>query len=100
MDLQVLFNGTSLEGTTPLTLSSNAHWSVKGRLIRTSSSTLRATFTFSIGDGTGQEYTGNASLSSLDFTTTKIIKITGTAGGAGASTGDILGHLWTVEFKR
>lgn len=100
MDLQLMLNGSSIEGTSPLTLAGTAHWSVTSRIIRTSSSTARSTTTFSVGDGTGREYTGNATVSSLDFTSGIIIKITGTAGGAGGSTGDILGHLWTVEFKR
>jgi hypothetical protein len=100
MDLQIHFNGSSIEGTNPLTLTGTTHWSVKGRIIRTSSSTSRSTVTFTIGDGTGQQCTGNASSTSLDFTSGIVLKITATAGGAGASTGDILGHLWTVEFKR
>jgi hypothetical protein len=99
-ELVMQFNGSNLLGTGVLTIPGTIHYRINGRIIRTSSTTTRTTLTIHIGDGNGKEFVGNASNSSLDFTSGIVLRLLGTASGAGASTGDILGHLWTVEFKR
>jgi hypothetical protein len=101
MDLSMVFNGTSIGSTSPLTLAGTTNWVIKGTIIRTSSSTMRSVMTISVDDGTSRNtYINSAVMSSLDFTSTIILKLVATAGGAGASTGDIIGHLWHVDFKQ
>jgi hypothetical protein len=95
-----MFDGSSIAGTTPLTISATSHWSMKGTIIRTGSTTARATVTFYIPNSPDKVYVQNASMTSKDFTTTNILKITATAAGGGASTGDILGHLWLVNYQQ
>lgn len=101
MNLSIFFNGTSIGATSPLTLAGTTNWVARGTIIRTSSSTIRSVITISVDDGTTRNtYINSAVMSSIDFTSTIILKLVGTAGGGGASTGDIIGHLWRVDFKQ
>lgn len=101
MNLSIIFNGTSIGATSPLTLAGTTNWVIRGKIIRTSSSTARSDITISVDDGTTRDtYINSAVLSGLDFTSTIVLKLVATAGGAGASTGDIIGHLWLVDFEQ
>jgi hypothetical protein len=99
-ELTMQFNGSAMLGTGVITIPGTVHYNITGRIIRTSSTTARTTTVIRIGDGTGKVLVGNGSFSTLDFTSGIVIRLLGQASGVGASTGDILGHFWTVEFKR
>ncbi|WP_166437263.1 SGNH/GDSL hydrolase family protein [Niastella caeni] len=95
-DMNVYFAGTSISGTTALSITATGSWSMRGTIIRTGTNTLRSTITWNID---GKVYTNYATLGSLDFTTSNILKITGTAGGGSATTGDINATLWKVIYQ-
>lgn len=96
--LTVEFNGGAIAGTSTITIPSSLQWTIKGRIIRSTSSTARTTSVIHLSDG--REFTSVAVPSSVDYTNGINIKVMGQATGAGGSTGDVQGLLWTVEFKR
>lgn len=99
VNLQAYFGGNSIAGAGLLTISGTGAWSIHGTIIRTGTTTARAYTVMSIDNSTNKIYSTMALLTGLDFTTTNIVKVTGTAGGAGGGTNDITGQMWIVKFE-
>lgn len=76
-----------------------AAWRLKGYIIRTSSTTAHVTYELDCLGLATQKFIGYSNLTSLDFTTTNIIKISAQAGGAGAGNSDITAHSWQLLYK-
>jgi hypothetical protein len=95
-NLQFYFAGTAFGGTGALALTSLSTWSAHGTIIRTGTSTARAYVTVQTNGG---DYISTATLGGLDFTATNILKVTGTAGGAGGGSNDITGQGWKVVYQ-
>lgn len=74
-------------------------WRLKGYIIRTSSSTAHVTYELHAPGLATTVFLNYNNLTSLDFTTTNIFKISGQAGGAGGGTSDITAHSWQVTYK-
>jgi hypothetical protein len=100
VNLQVIFAGNGISGTGALTISGTGNWSIRGRIIRTGTSTARSCVITTIDNSTNKVYTTTSVLSGLDFTTTNILKVTATAGGAGGGSNDITGQIWEVYFNK
>lgn len=100
VNLQALFAGNGIAGAGLLAISGTGNWNVKGYVIRTGTTTARTYAVISIDNSTNKIYSTTALLTGLDFTTTNIIKVTGTAGGAGGGSNDITGQTWMVDFKQ
>jgi len=96
--VKVLFAGTMIGDTGALTVSATGAVVVRGYIIRTGSSTARASVNISSPTASTAVYTKETDLTGLTFTNTNIIKVTGTAGGAGGGSDDITGKLGTIMW--
>lgn len=98
--LKLYFAGNVTLNTGAIAISTApTAWRLRGYIIRTSSATAHVTWEL---DGLGlatPKFLGYSNLTSLDFTTTNIIKISAQAGGAGGGTDDITAHSWQVLYK-
>ena len=72
-----------------LTVSSTGAWSATGYVQRLTSTTAFASVSVTTPGATTATYTANIDLTSMDFTSGNIFKVTGQAGGAGGGNGDI-----------
>lgn len=99
-NLKIVFAGNNVALNT-FTLTATASATVFGYIIRTGSTTARTCITFAMGsaNGTPSTYVSNADMTGLDFTTTNIIKLTGTAGGAGGGSNDITAKSGTISWQ-
>jgi len=93
---KVLFDGQQIVDTGAITVSATGVWVVEGYLLRTGTTTARASVTITMpflafATASLQSQTTITDLTSLDFTDTSILKITGQAGGAGGGSSDITG---------
>lgn len=96
--IQVYFAGASIGNTGALTVSATGAVIVSGYIIRTGSSTARASVSISSPTASTAVYTSQTDLTGLTFTNTNILKVTGTAGGAGGGSSDITGKLGWVRW--
>lgn len=94
--LQFYYGGTNIGNTGALTVSATGGWSARIIVIRTGASTARAMVTVTTPGASTALYTTETDITSLTFTNTQIIKITGTAGGAGGGSSDITAKLGTI----
>jgi hypothetical protein len=96
--IQGYFAGANIFDSGALTMSAAGDWVIDMEIQRTTSTTAAATVTFSCANTTVTlpvKYTG---LTGLDWTTTNIFKVTGTAGGGGGGSNDITAHAGKVVF--
>jgi lysophospholipase L1-like esterase len=91
-------NTTLNTGAINITAGSTA-WKLTGCVMRTSSTTAHVTWELDALGLATPKFLGYSNLTSLDFTTTNIFKITAQAGGAGGGTDDITAHSWQVTYK-
>lgn len=97
--LAVKFGASTVYFTGALTLTGTGHWNVDVLLIRTGATTARAVVTIQTDAAALTTYTRISELTGMNFTTTNVIKLTGTATGAGGGTGDITAKFGTLEKK-
>ena len=97
--VQTYFAGTVIANTGSLTLSATGSLIVSGWVVRTGAATARASVSISSPTASTAIYTLETDLTGEDWTTTNILKLTGTAAGAGGGTGDIVFKMGSVEFK-
>lgn len=84
--LRFYFAGTSFGDTGAITIGATGGWTARCRIIRTGSTTARASVEASFQ---GTTYSMETDLTGITFTNTNIIKVTGQAGGAGGGSNDI-----------
>jgi hypothetical protein len=96
--LRIYFAGTSIFDTGALTLAAAGTWDIYLTLIRTGSTTGRAIVSMTVQGAPLAAYTAETDLTGLDFTTTNILKITGTAAATGAATNDIVAKIGGVKW--
>jgi hypothetical protein len=97
--LKLYFAGNVTLNTGAVAISATGAWKLTGYVIRTSSTTAHVTYQLQSPGLATPQFLGYSNLTSLDFTTTNIFKITGQAGGAGGGTSDITAHSWQVLYK-
>ncbi len=101
--LKFSFGGTVIGDTGTLTVSSTGAWVATVKVKRTGSTTATTSLNLSTPGASTASYTNTADLTGLTFSNTNIIKVTGTAGGAGGGTGDITAKMgdifWTPSAQ-
>lgn len=97
--IKAYFAGTNIADTGALTMSVTGAWVVNASIIRTGTTTARAIVNISTPGASTAFYTKYTALTGLDFTTTNIIKITGTAAGATGGSNDITGVYGNVKWE-
>jgi hypothetical protein len=98
--LKLYFGGNITLNTGAINISTApTAWRLRGYIIRTSSSTAHVTYELQCPGLATPLFLGYSNLTSLDFTTTNIIKITAQAGGAGGGNSDITAHSWQITYK-
>lgn len=94
--LKVLFGGTTIFDSGAVTITGTGSWKVDVLIIRTGASTARSIVSWSIGTSATAIPPTETDITGLTFTNTNILKVTGTAGGAGGGSNDITGKLGTI----
>jgi hypothetical protein len=74
-------------------------WKLTGYIMRTSSTTAHVTYMMQAPGLATPLFIGYSNLTSLDFTTGNIFKISAQAGGAGGGNDDITAHSWQLLYK-
>lgn len=97
--IKAYFAGTSILDTGAITISGTGSWTIDIIVIRTGSTTARAMARLATPTASTAIYSSETDLTSLTFTNTNIIKITGTAGGATGGNNDITAKLGYIEWK-
>lgn len=92
------FAGTNIFDSGALVMTAAGDWVIDMEIQRTTSTTAAATVTFSCTNTTVTLPVKYTALTSQDWTTTNIFKITGTAGGTGGGSNDITSHAGKVVF--
>lgn len=95
---KVYFGGTVILDTTALTLSATGNWVAEVNIIRISSTVIRYTVTLHIPSAATSTTLVSGELTGLTLSNTNIIKITGTAGGAGGGSNDITAKMGTIKW--
>src|SRR5882757_8881902 len=96
--MRTYFGGTLIFDSGGLTMSLAGDWEMDVLIIRTGTTTARAVVTFNTPGASTAVYTTTTLLTGLTLSGTNILKITGTAAGAGAATNDITAKLGTVSW--
>lgn len=97
--LKAYFAGTNIADTGALTMSVTGAWVINVSIIRTGTTTARAMVNISTPGASTAAYTKYTALTGLNFTTTNIIKITGTAAGATGGNDDITGTYGNIIWQ-
>lgn len=92
------FAGNNIFDSGALTMSAAGDWVIDMEIQRTSSTAAAATVTFSCANTTVTLPVKYTALTGLDWTSTNIFKVTGTAGGGGGGSNDITSHAGKVVF--
>lgn len=95
--LKVYFAGTSIGDTGALTVVVGP-WEANVLIIKTGSTTARASVSISTPGASTPVYVKQTDLTGLTLTGTNILKITGTAGGGTGGSSDITGKFSTVSI--
>lgn len=96
--IRVYFAGTEVANTGGISISGTGYLRIAGEIIRTTSTTARASFKVE-GNGLTTDYVNEFDLTSLDFTTTNVFKVTGTAGGGSGGSNDITAKSGKLTFQ-
>lgn len=96
--IRIYFAGTEIANTGGISISATGYLRIVGEIIRTTSTTARASFKVE-GNGLATDYVNEFDLTSLDFTTGNVFKVTGTAGGASGGSNDITAKLGKLTFQ-
>lgn len=98
-ELAFSFGGTEFGSTGALTISTTGSWSARGYVMRTGTTTGRAYVTVSMPGAATTSYTNELDLTSQDFTTTNILKVTGQSGGGGGGSNDITAKTGKIRYE-
>lgn len=98
--LKLYFAGNVMLNTGAVSVSTAfTKWKLTGYVMRTSSSTAHVTYELQAPGLATTVFLGYSNLTSLDFTTTNVFKISAQAAGGGASNSDITAHSWQLLYK-
>lgn len=99
--LKVYFAGTAIwdsTGIAPATGTSS--WRVFVEIIRVSATVVRCTVSLNTTGASGFVYCTYTELTGLTLSGTNILKITGTSSGVDSGSGDIIGRMGYVQWKK
>lgn len=98
--LKLYFAGNVTLNTGAIAISTApTAWRLRGYIIRTSTTTAHVTYELQCPGLATPLFIGYSNLTSLDFTTSNILKVTAQAGGAGGGSSDITAHSWQITYK-
>lgn len=97
--IKCYFAGTEIANTGALTVSATGAVIVSGWIVRTSSTTARASVNISSPTASTAVYTAQTDLTGLTLSGTNILKITAQAGGGTGGNNDIVGKSGTVSWR-
>jgi len=99
INMILYFAGTSIGSTNAITATGGS-WTARGTIIRSASGGVRIIGEFIIPSASSKVFPFATYVSSsIDYTTTNIFKITGTAGGAGGASNQITARFWKLIFQ-
>lgn len=96
--VQAYFGGTKVLDSGTLTFASGGNATIDVTVIRETSSVVRVIARLVPGGITQQPIVTYTRITGLDFTATKVIKITGIAAGTGAAASDIVAKTGVVSY--
>lgn len=96
--IKLYFAGTVIFDTGALTLSLASSWTMYVTIIRVSSTVVRYMVSLITQGAALAAYTSVGELTGLTLSATNILKITGQAAGAGATTNDIIAKMGTIDW--
>lgn len=88
--LRVKFDGTTIFDSTALAVAATGNWKITVDCVRASSTTARCSTDFSSNNALGRQDAQYTAVTVANWTSTRVLKITGQAAGAGAATNDIV----------
>lgn len=98
--IKLYFAGNTTLNTGAVNIVTGATaYKITGKVTRTSSTTAHVTYHMKALGLATDEFLSYNNLTSLDFTSTNVFKITAQAGGAGGGNGDITAHSWEILYK-
>lgn len=97
--LRLYFAGNVTLNTGAVSVSTASKWKLTGYIMRTSSSTAHVAYELQCPGLATTIFLSYSNLTSLDFTTTNVFKISAQAAGGGASNSDITAHSWQLLYK-
>ncbi len=97
-NLKFYFGGTVIANTGALTISTMGGWVATIRIKRTGANSAECSVNLSTPGASTAVYTSQIGLGAITFTNTNIIKVTGIAGGATPTTGDIQAIFGDVQW--
>lgn len=98
VNIEALFAGNGIAGAGLLAISGTGAWKIEGVITRSGTTTARVYTQIAIDNSSNKIYSTTANLTGLDFTTSNILKVTGTAGGATGGSNDITAQMWDVTY--
>lgn len=96
--IKVRFAGTDIADSGAMTISATGAATVTGCIVRTSSTTARASITILAPNASTPTYTAYAYLTGLTLSGTNIIYVSGQSAGAGGGSSDITGKLGNITW--
>lgn len=96
--IKVLFAGTTIFDSGAITTLSTGQWTVDVTIIRTGSTTCRASVSMYTPTATIMLYSAQTDMTGLTLSNTNILKVTGTAGGGGGGSNDITAKLGVIYW--
>jgi hypothetical protein len=97
--VKAYLGSTEILNTGALTMSVNGSWSIRIMVIRSSNTTARVTADITTPGASTAVYTLETDVTGINWTTTSYnLYISGTSGGVGAATNDIVAKLGTVTW--
>lgn len=97
--IKCYFAGTAIANTGALTVSATGAVIVTGWIVRTSSTTARASVNIASPTASTAVYTSQTDLTGLTLSGTNIVKVTAQAGGGTGGSNDIVGKSGTVSWR-
>ncbi len=96
--LKCYFGGNNIFDSGALSISLSADWDVEVLVIRSSSGKVRTSVKLNTTGASSTVYANVQETSSINFGTSNILKITGTAAGIGAASNDIVAQIGTIDW--
>lgn len=87
--IKLYFAGVTIANSSSITISNPGVFYISGYIVRTGSTTARVGYTATCQTATVPAFSGSNDLTSLTFTNTNILKMTGQAGGGTGGSNDI-----------
>ena len=96
--VRAYFGGTLCFDTGAVTITTNSAWVLSVDVQRVSSTVVRCSATLNTQGASLSAYTGYTEITGLSLAADNILKVTGTAAGAGAASADIVAKIGKIKW--